>query len=184
MLQIEETGFEGLKIITPKVFKDERGYFFESYNANRFDAHGITYDFVQDNQSYSTYGVLRGMHFQMGTHAQTKLVRCTRGEVYDVVVDLRKNQPTYGKWFGINLNEENQKQLLIPRGFAHGFLVLSPTAYFMYKCDNFYNKDSESGLCFNDIGIQIEWPIDEKDLIINEKDLQYTSFNPENDYFA
>ena len=150
-------GIEGLCVITPAVHGDARGYFYESYNANDMKENGIDITFVQDNQSMSTKGVLRGLHFQK-QFPQTKLVRVIKGSVFDVAVDLRSGSDTYGKWYGIELTEENKKQFLIPRGFAHGFLVLSDTAEFCYKCDDFYHPNDEGGMAWNDPEIGIVWP--------------------------
>lgn len=150
-------GIEGLCVITPTVHGDSRGYFYESYNANDMKENGIDITFVQDNQSMSTKGVLRGLHFQK-QFPQTKLVRVIKGSVFDVAVDLRSGSETYGKWYGIELTEENKKQFLIPRGFAHGFLVLSETAEFCYKCDDFYHPNDEGGMAWNDPEIGIVWP--------------------------
>lgn len=150
-------GIEGLCVITPAVHGDNRGYFMETYSQRDMEENGIHINFVQDNQSMSTKGVLRGLHFQKN-FPQTKLVRVIRGSVFDVAVDLRKNSPTFGKWYGIELTEENKKQFLIPRGFAHGFLVLSETAEFCYKCDDFYHANDEGGLAWNDPAIGITWP--------------------------
>ncbi|MBL4648578.1 MAG: dTDP-4-dehydrorhamnose 3,5-epimerase, partial [Aureispira sp.] len=143
-----KTDFPGLIVFEPKVFGDHRGYFYESYNAKSFKEGGIEADFVQDNQARSTYGVLRGLHYQLGEHAQAKLVRVIEGTVLDVVVDLREGSPTYGQSYEIELSAENKRQLFVPRGFAHGYVVLSETAEFFYKCDNFYNKESEGGLIY------------------------------------
>lgn len=150
-------GMEGLCVITPTVYGDVRGYFMESYNRQDMEEHGMYINFVQDNQSMSTKGVLRGLHFQKN-FPQTKLVRVIKGCVFDVVVDLRFGSQTYGKWYGIELSDENKKQLLIPRGFAHGFLVLSDIAEFCYKCDDFYHPNDEGGIAWNDPSIGIEWP--------------------------
>jgi dTDP-4-dehydrorhamnose 3,5-epimerase len=170
-MRIEETPLKDCHIIHDTVFTDERGYFFESFNAKRFEeATGINVQFVQDNQSSSTYGVLRGLHFQTGAYAQAKLVRVLEGSVLDVVVDLRKYSPGFGKSFLIELTANNHKQLYIPRGFAHGFLVLSDKAVFFYKCDNFYNKESEVGIKYNDPDLKINWRLPEKDLVLSEKD--------------
>jgi dTDP-4-dehydrorhamnose 3,5-epimerase len=152
-----ETGLPGLVVFEPRVFEDSRGFFFESYNANTFAAHGINYNFVQDNQSRSVYGVIRGLHYQLAPHAQTKLVRALHGTILDVAVDIRKGSPTYGKVFVIELSAENKKQLLVPKGFAHGFSVLSETAEIMYKCDAFYNKESEGGIIYNDADCRNEF---------------------------
>ncbi len=166
-----ETHLKGCFIIEPKVFHDDRGYFMESFNQKTFN-NGIGQEvtFVQDNQSYSSKGVLRGLHYQCGDHAQAKLVRVLEGEVLDVAVDLRPDSETYGQSFAILLSAQNQKQLFVPRGFAHGFLVVSETATFFYKCDNFYNKESEGGVMFNDPELGIDWNFPESDLIISEKD--------------
>ena len=161
---------EGLVVITPKIFRDARGYFFESYNKKEFEQEGLTTEFVQDNQSFSSYGTIRGLHFQKPPHTQAKLVRVLQGKVFDIAVDLRKNSKTFGKWFGIELSDKNQKMFFIPRGFAHGFSVLSETVVFFYKCDNFYNKESEGGILLNDVDLNIDWRINSKDMIISEKD--------------
>ena len=164
---------EGLKVIEPTVFGDSRGYFFESYNYNDYKAAGIPEVFVQDNQSASKKGVLRGLHFQK-EFPQDKLVRVIRGEVFDVAVDLREGSATYGKWYGVVLSEENKKQFFIPKGFAHGFLVLSDYAEFAYKCTDFYHPNDEGGLLYNDPDIGIEWPrIDELELTLSEKDMKW-----------
>lgn len=170
-MKVETTGFEGLLVLTPAVFADERGYFFESYNRETQVKLGIDYHWVQDNQSHSTHGVIRGLHFQKAPFAQTKLVRALQGEILDAVVDLRKGQPTYGKMFSIILSAENKKQLLVPKGFAHGFSVLSAEADVMYKCDALYNKQSEAGLIFNDTSINIDWMLAPEEMIVSEKDL-------------
>jgi dTDP-4-dehydrorhamnose 3,5-epimerase len=167
-----KTKLDGCFIIEPKLFNDERGYFMETFNENTFQKGiGETVNFVQDNQSFSTKGVLRGLHYQTGEHAQAKLVRVLQGEVLDVAVDIRPESKTFGKYFSILLSGENHRQLFIPRGFAHGFLVLSETATFYYKCDNFYNKESEGGIIYNDKTINIDWYFPTNDLIISEKDL-------------
>lgn len=163
-----KTEIEGVYIIEPKVFGDNRGYFMESYNESVFKANGLNYTFVQDNESKSKKGVLRGLHFQK-KHPQAKLVRVIEGEVFDVAVDLRKDSETYGKWVGVILSSENKKQFMIPRGFAHGFVVLSETATFAYKCDEFYHPEDEGGIMWNDPNININWPF-EGDVILSEKD--------------
>lgn len=164
---------EGLKVIEPKVFGDARGYFFESYNYNDYKAAGIPEVFVQDNQSASHRGVLRGLHFQK-EFPQDKLVRVIRGEVFDVAVDLRKDSATYGKWYGVVLSEENKKQFFIPKNFAHGFLVLSDYAEFAYKCTDFYHPNDEGGLIWNDPDIGIEWPLQEGvELVFSDKDTKW-----------
>lgn len=162
----------------PWVFKDERGYFFESYNQKAFtELTGYSAEFVQDNQSLSTYGTVRGLHYQTGVHAQAKLVRVIEGSVYDVAVDLRKDSGTYGQWFGVELSGENNLQLFIPRGFAHGFSVLTETALFSYKCDNFYHKASEAGIRYDDPTLAIDWQIPKDKMILSEKDLLLPYFN-------
>lgn len=166
-----ETKLKGCFILEPKIFKDERGYFMESFNEKTFqDGVGHKVTFVQDNQSFSTKGVLRGLHYQCGEHAQAKLVRVLQGEVLDVAVDLRLESPTYGQYETVLLSGENQKQFFVPRGFAHGFLVLSETATFFYKCDNFYNKENEGGLIYNDQTVNINWNFPLNELIISDKD--------------
>jgi dTDP-4-dehydrorhamnose 3,5-epimerase len=166
------TKLQGCFIIEPKIIKDERGYFMESFNENTFQK-GIGQDihFVQDNQSFSTKGVLRGLHYQTGEYAQAKLVRVLQGDVLDVAVDIRPKSETYGQYVSVLLSGENQTQFFVPRGFAHGFLVLSETATFFYKCDNFYNKESEGGLIYNDAAVNINWEFPTNDLLISEKDL-------------
>lgn len=171
-MKFTETKLKGCFILEPKIIKDERGYFMESFNEKTFqEGVGQKVTFVQDNQSFSTKGVLRGLHYQCGEHAQAKLVRVIQGEVLDVAVDLRPDSKTYGQYEAVVLSEENQLQFFIPRGFAHGFLVLSETATFFYKCDNLYNKESEAGLIFNDETLNINWNFSFKDLIISDKDL-------------
>ena len=160
---------EGLCVITPKVHGDSRGYFMESYNANDMKEAGFDINFVQDNQSSSVKGVLRGLHYQIN-YPQTKLVRVIRGRVFDVAVDLRKNSKTFGKYYGLELSEENHKQFLIPKGFAHGFLVLSDLAEFCYKCDDFYHPNDEGGILFSDPDINIAWPEVDAELILSDKD--------------
>ena len=165
------TKLEGCFVIEPKVIRDERGYFMESFNEKTFQIGvGSEVHFVQDNQSFSSKGVLRGLHYQTGEHAQAKLVRVLDGEVLDVAVDIRPNSPTFGCYEAVLLSGENQKQFFVPRGFAHGFLVLSQTATFFYKCDNFYNKVSEGGIIFNDSTLNIDWQFPEKELLISDKD--------------
>jgi dTDP-4-dehydrorhamnose 3,5-epimerase len=176
-MKVETTGFEGLVVLTPSVFADDRGYFFESYNSATHSKAGLDFHWVQDNQSHSKHGVIRGLHFQKAPFAQTKLVRALQGEIVDVVVDLRKAEPTYGKFFSVVLSAENKKQLLVPRGFAHGFSVLSASADVMYKCDNLYNKQSESGLMFNDPSLNIDWKLSPEEMIVSEKDLVLPTFN-------
>jgi dTDP-4-dehydrorhamnose 3,5-epimerase len=172
-----DTSIKGVYVIEPTVFGDNRGYFMETYSKNDFEEIGITNEFVQDNQSKSKKGVLRGLHFQK-ENTQAKLVRCIKGEVFDVAVDLRPGSETYGKWEGVILSEENKKMFMIPRGFAHGFLVLSEEAEFAYKCDDVYNHAGEGGLKWDDPEIGVEWPMPEgmtkEDLIISEKDQKWT----------
>jgi len=175
-MNIEQTFIKDLVILTPDVFEDERGYFFESYNKNKLSDLGINIDFVQDNQSFSQKGTLRGLHYQNPPFAQTKLVRVLQGTIMDVAVDLRKDSATYGKHFGLLLSAENKKQLLVPQGFAHGFSVLSETAVVMYKCDQFYNKQSEGGIRYDDETLNIDWGMDLKDAIVSEKDLVLPDF--------
>ena len=170
-MEVLKTAIEGLLIIDPIVFGDSRGYFFESYNKQRFnEATGLDIDFVQDNQSKSCYGVLRGLHFQKPPYAQSKLVRCVRGKVLDVAVDIRKSSPTFGKYVAVELTEDNHRQLFIPHGFAHGFVVLSEEAIFQYKCDNFYHKESEGAIAWNDPEINIDWTIPFDDVMLSDKD--------------
>lgn len=170
-MKVETTTIEGCYLLAPTVFKDKRGYFFESFNQEQFEkVVGTAINFVQDNQSKSSKGVLRGLHYQQGKHAQAKLVRVLEGEVLDVAVDLRKDSPTYKNVFTTVLSLENNKQLFIPRGCAHGFLTLSESATFFYKCDNFYNKESEAGLRYDDPTFAIDWHMKESELIISEKD--------------
>jgi dTDP-4-dehydrorhamnose 3,5-epimerase len=164
------TNIPGLLVFEPKVFEDSRGYFFESYNAEVFEKEGILATFVQDNQSSSSYGVIRGLHYQLAPYAQTKLLRVLYGKILDVVADIRKGSPTYGKSFSIELSAENKKQVFIPAGFAHGFSVLSEKAEILYKCDNFYNKESEGGISYNDPELGIDWKIPADKVIVSEKD--------------
>jgi dTDP-4-dehydrorhamnose 3,5-epimerase len=173
-----ETKLKGCYILKPKVFSDDRGYFFESFNEEAF-ASGIggNVNFVQDNQSFSSYGVIRAIHYQLGENAQAKLVRVLSGKVLDVAVDLRKDSSTYGQHFSIVLSAENKNQLFIPRGFGHGFSVLSETAEFFYKCDNFYNKESEGGIVFNDETLQIDWKIESSKIKVSEKDMVLPTLN-------
>ncbi len=172
-----ETSIEGVYIVEPTVFGDNRGYFMETYNKADFEEIGLNYNFIQDNQSKSKKGVLRGLHFQK-KNSQAKLVRCIKGEVFDVAVDLRPGSKTYGKWEGIILTEENKKMFMIPRGFAHGFLVLSDEAEFAYKIDNAYTPEAEGGLAWNDSDVAIDWPfgdINPKELLTSEKDAKWPS---------
>jgi dTDP-4-dehydrorhamnose 3,5-epimerase len=170
------TALPGLLIFEPRVFEDSRGYFFESYNQNIFKEAGVNIDFVQDNQAKSSYGVLRGLHFQKAPYAQTKLIRVLSGAILDVVVDARLGSPTYGQVYALELSAENKKQLLVPKGFAHGYSVLSETAEVMYKCDNFYHKESEGGIMYNDSQLNIDWQIPADKAIVSEKDLLHPGF--------
>jgi dTDP-4-dehydrorhamnose 3,5-epimerase len=165
-----DTGIEGLKVFEPKIWGDDRGFFYESYNYDTFREAGINSVFVQDNLSRSTYGVLRGLHYQLGAFAQAKLVRCIQGEVLDIAVDIRQGSKTYGKSFSLVLSGDNKKQLYIPRGFAHGFVVLSETAEFFYKCDNFYSRSHEGGIAFDDPKLDIDWQINLSNAVLSEKD--------------
>lgn len=174
MFNFIKTDIEGVYIIEPKVFGDNRGYFMETYSENDFNDAGLNYKFVQDNQSKSKKGVLRGLHFQKN-HPQAKLVRVISGEVYDVAVDLRKNSKTYGKYVGVLLSAENKRQFMIPRGFAHGFLVISEIAEFVYKCDDFYHPEDEGGIMWNDKDINITWPHIDGDVLLSEKDKLHPS---------
>ena len=170
-MKAEETFLNGCYIIQPSVYEDDRGYFFESFNKKKFkEVTGIDIEFVQDNQSKSSKGVLRGLHYQTGEHAQAKLVRVTKGKVLDVCVDLRPNSNTFGKYFAIILDEQNKKQLFVPRGFAHGFLVLEDNTIFNYKCDNFYCKEAEEGIIYNDAEIGIDWGTHNFEFILSERD--------------
>ena len=171
-MNVIPTKLSGCFVLEPKIIHDARGYFMESFNERTFaEATGMTVHFVQDNQSYSTKGVLRGLHYQCGEHAQAKLVRVLHGEVLDVAVDIRPESETYGQYVAEVLSGENQRQLFIPKGFAHGFLVLSDTATFFYKCDNFYNKESEGGIHYNDETLNIDWQLNDKELLVSEKDM-------------
>jgi dTDP-4-dehydrorhamnose 3,5-epimerase len=182
-MNIEQTPIPDLVILTPAVFEDERGYFFESYSKSKLERLGIHIDFVQDNQSFSKKGTLRGLHYQNPPFAQTKLVRVLQGEIMDVAVDLRKDSLTFGKYFGIVLSAENKKQLLVPQGFAHGFSVLSETAVVSYKCDQYYNKQSEGGIRFDDVTLNIDWGMDLNEAIVSEKDLILPDFATCNSQF-
>ncbi len=170
-MKLIETPLKDCYIIEPTIFDDDRGYFYEKYNEKKFEElTGLNGHFVQDNISKSSYGVLRGVHLQKGEYAQAKLVSCLEGKVFDVAVDLRPESPTYGQWYGVELSPENKLQFYVPRGFGHGFSVLSETAVFAYKCDNFYKKDAEGGLIWNDPEVNIDWRIPEEDVILSEKD--------------
>ena len=175
-MEVIKTDIEGVVIIEPKIFGDARGYFFESFSQREFDEKVCKTVFVQDNESKSCYGVLRGLHFQKPPFAQSKLVRCVKGKVLDVAVDIRKGSPTYGKYIATELSEENHRMFFIPQGFAHGFSVLSETAVFQYKCDNYYAPQSEGALLWNDKDLNINWMIPEKDVILSEKDKHHPLF--------
>ena len=170
VMEVIKTDIEGVVIIEPRIFKDERGYFYESFSQREFEEKVCRTTFVQDNQSKSAYGVVRGLHFQKSTCSQSKLVRCIKGAVLDVAVDIRKGSPTFGKHVAVELSEENHRQLFIPRGFAHGFAVLTPEAVFQYKCDNYYNKESEGSVAWNDPQLGIDWRIPAEKVILSEKD--------------
>ena len=176
-MNVIKTDFPGLMIIEPKVYGDARGYFFESYNQMAIADAGIHTIFRQDNQSFSKYGVIRGLHFQQHPHSQTKLIRALEGAIYDVALDLRKGSPTFGKWFGLELSAENKRQLYIPQGFAHGFSVLSDQAAILYKCDDFYNPQSEGGVLYNDPALGINWKIDADKAIVSDKDKILPTFD-------
>ncbi|MCQ2324421.1 MAG: dTDP-4-dehydrorhamnose 3,5-epimerase [Paludibacteraceae bacterium] len=175
-MEIIKTPIEGLLVIEPRVFRDARGYFVETYNEQRYFDAGITAKFVQDNQSSSVYGVVRGLHFQRPPYSQAKLVCCTRGRVLDVAVDLRHDSPTYGQWYSVELNEDNHRQFFIPRGFAHGFSVLSDTAIFTYKCDNLYHPEADGGLLLSDPDLAIDWQVPEEQRILSDKDTKHPLF--------
>jgi len=180
-MRILETPLKDCYVIEPTVFEDERGYFYEKFNEKKFEeSTGLNGHFVQDNISKSSYGVLRGLHLQKGEHAQAKLVSCLEGKVLDVAVDLRPDSATFGKWYSIELTAENKLQLYVPRGFGHGFSVLSKTAVFSYKCDNFYNKESEGGVLWNDSDLNIDWQLPKDDVILSEKDMIMPRFSMKN----
>jgi len=173
---IEKTDIEDLVIITPQIFEDSRGYFFEAYNQGKFHENGINYKFIQDNQSFSKRGVIRGLHLQINPFAQAKLVRVLEGEILDVAVDLRKNSATYGKHVSVILSAANKKELMVPHGFAHGFSVLSETASVMYKVDQLYHKESERGIRFDDPILAIDWQLNQNEIIVSDKDLVLSGF--------
>ena len=175
-MEFIKTGLDDVTIIKPKIFTDSRGYFFESYSKREFDEKIRPVDFVQDNESMSGYGVIRGLHFQKPPFSQSKLVRCVKGRVLDVAVDIRKGSPTYGKHFSIELSEDNHLMFFVPRGFAHGFAVLSEMAVFQYKCDNYYNPESEGGISIADTSLEIDWHIDPDMAILSDKDLRPALF--------
>ena len=172
-MEIIKTSIEGLLIIEPRVFKDARGYFFESFSQREFDAKVRPIQFVQDNESMSTYGVMRGLHFQRPPYAQSKLVRCVKGKALDVAVDIRKGSPTYGQHVAVELSEDNHRQFFIPHGFAHGFAVLSDVAVFQYKCDNFYHPDADGGISIKDPSLGIDWHIPTEYAILSDKDTRH-----------
>jgi len=187
-MEIIPTSIDGVFIVEPKIFKDARGYFFESFSKREFDekaltAIGHTVDFVQDNESMSSYGVIRGLHFQASPNSQSKLVRCIRGKVLDVALDIRKGSPTYGQHVAVELSEENHRMLFISKGFAHGFSVLSDTAVFQYKCDCYYHPESERGISLKDSSLGIDWKIPQGKEILSEKDLRHPLFSEMEDYF-
>ena len=175
-MEIVKTDIDGVVIIEPRVFGDERGYFFESFSQREFEKLGINTVFVQDNESKSCYGVVRGLHFQAPPYAQAKLVRCVKGRIRDIAVDIRKGSPTYGKHVAVELTEDNHRLFFIPHGFAHGFSVLSETAVFQYKCDNYYTPQSEGALLWNDKDLNINWLIPDKHVILSEKDKHHPLF--------
>ncbi len=169
-MKVIKTKIEGLLVIEPNIFKDARGYFYESYNESKFHDASLKYIFIQDNQSKSSHGVIRGILYQLEPYAQTKLIRVLQGNIFDVAVDIRKGSPTFGEWFGIELSDDNFKQLLIPKGFAHGFSVLSEFAVILYKCDDFYAPTAERGIIFNDNELDIDWKLSPEDILVSEKD--------------
>ncbi len=190
-MKVIETDIEGVVIIEPTLFGDERGYFFESYSQQKFDELVRPIRFVQDNESKSKYGVLRGLHFQKGKYAQSKLVRVVEGRVLDVAVDIRRGSPTFGKYVSVELSAENKRQFFVPRGFAHGFVVLSPTATFQYKCDNLYAPTAEGSVIWNDPTIAIDWGVKSEDIILSAKDMLHPTlaeatelFDYNIDYYA
>lgn len=183
-MHVIETSISGLYVIEPRVFEDSRGYFFESFNQQNLEEAGIDYQFVQDNQSKSGFGVLRGLHYQLAPKAQTKLVRVLEGNIYDVAVDVRKGSPTYGQWYGMELSAENKKQLLIPKGFAHGFSVLSETATVFYKCDEFYAPEYDAGIIYNDPELNIDWKIPVEKVLLSEKDGKLPLFKDAKNNFS
>ena len=172
-MEVIKTAIEGLVIIEPKVFKDARGYFFESFSQREFEQKVRKINFVQDNESMSSYGVMRGLHFQRPPYTQSKLVRCVKGRVLDVAVDIRKGSPTYGEHVAVELSEDNHRQFFVPRGFAHGFVVLSETAIFQYKCDNFYAPEADGGINIKDESLGLDWQIAMEDALLSEKDLKH-----------
>ena len=172
-MEVIKTDIDGVVIIEPRIFKDSRGYFFESYSKREFDEKVRPVDFVQDNESMSAKGVMRGLHFQRPAYTQSKLVRCVRGRVLDVAVDIRKGSPTYGRHVAVELSEDNHRQFFVPRGFAHGFAVLSDIAVFQYKCDNYYHPESDGGISIADESLGIDWLVDPSEAILSEKDTRH-----------
>lgn len=175
-MKVIKTNIPDLLIIEPRVFEDDRGYFFESYNLKTFISRKIDFNFIQDNQSKSQFGVIRGLHYQLEPFAQTKLIRVLEGEILDVAVDIRKNSPTFGKWQGVQLSATNKNQLLIPKGFAHGFSVLSTSTVVFYKCDYYYKPEAERGIIFNDPALNIDWKIELNKIVLSEKDKNLPDF--------
>ncbi len=169
-MQLIETKIQGLLIIEPKVFSDDRGYFYETFQTKRYKDFGIDADFIQDNEAFSGYGVVRGLHYQLAPYTQAKLVRVIQGVVFDIAVDIRKGSPTFGQWVGIELSETNKRQFYVPRGFAHGYSVISKTALFSYKCDNLYHPQSERGINIKDTSLHLDWKLPENEMIISSKD--------------
>jgi len=182
-MKVLDTPIKDLLLLEPQVFEDNRGYFFESFSLLKLNKHGIDIRFVQDNESKSGYGILRGLHYQLEPKAQTKLVRVLSGKIYDVAVDVRRDSPTYGKWYGVELSGENRKQILIPKGFAHGFSVLSETATVFYKCDEFYAPEYDAGIIYNDPFLNIEWKVPAEKIILSEKDNKLPLFKNANNNF-
>lgn len=182
-MSLHSTPFPGLLLFEPIVFDDPRGYFYEAYNRDVYHQFGIHTEFVQDNQSRSAFGVIRGLHYQKEPHAQTKLVRVLQGAILDVVVDIRNGSPTFGRSYAVELSDANKKQLYIPKGFAHGFSVLSPFAEVFYKCDAYYHRQSEAGIRYNDPSLAIDWKIPAGDALVSEKDARQPAFDPEGSYF-
>lgn len=184
-MKAEKINIEGIIVFTPDVFSDKRGYFFESFNASQFEElTGLNISFVQDNESFSRFGVLRGLHFQIPPFEQGKLIRVIHGKVLDVAVDIREDSNTFGQYFCIELSDENKKQVFIPSGFAHGFVTLSETAIFSYKCTNFYHKGSESGIRYDDLKLNIDWKINKNKIILSEKDLLLPDFGDHKKYYS
>ena len=182
-MEVINTDIEGVVIIEPRIFRDERGYFYESFSQREFEEKVCRTTFVQDNQSKSSYGVLRGLHFQKPPYAQSKLVRCIKGTVLDVAVDIRKGSPTFGKYVAVELSEDNHRQFFIPRGFAHGFAVMSEQAVVQYKCDRAYAPESEGGVAWNDPALAIPWPIEPQEVILSAKDARYAPLAETEDLF-